>query len=152
MTSLMSPSTHGDGFVFVTFDNPCAHEDEDIKKIIRSQAATHSHRVAPRKGARHARYQARHVSPRAEIPKASPDARLSPSGAPKKRSRTGPVRPPATGRLGDKPSNPQAPKRSRPSSISSARKLSLAAPTPSPALVDLPITTPLQQLPQLLPQ
>lgn len=47
------------GFVFVNFNNPEEAEHGDFKKKVRSQAATHSHRVAPRRGVKFARYEPR---------------------------------------------------------------------------------------------
>ena len=81
-------------FVFVTFNNPNAHEQKDFKKKIRSQAATHSHRVAPRKGSRFRRFAAQDgpsKTEREETPTGPPDRETTNIIPPKSGTRSSPV-------------------------------------------------------------
>lgn len=49
-------------FVFLN-ENPVQHDDATFRRKVRSQAATYSHRIAPRRGSKSARYQPRQYAP-----------------------------------------------------------------------------------------
>jgi hypothetical protein len=89
--------------VFVNFDNPDQQEGDDFRKRVRSQAATYSHRVAPRKGTKVAKYRQRtHGSHQPSLSRAAsssiesasstpaaPASTSSPSGGPANKAKTG---------------------------------------------------------------
>ncbi|KAK5135048.1 hypothetical protein LTR08_005708 [Meristemomyces frigidus] len=123
------------GFVFVTFGNP--NENGDFKKKIRSQAAIHSHRVAPRKGAKYAKYQARHQPVISKTLTASPDLAGPPTSDAFETSK-----PSASPRIPPRPTkkrlktgapHPEAVKHSPPSLARFHRRLSASPGLPAPA-------------------